>query len=455
VTADFVETFDPATHPFWHGFAPMSFVLREAGPQEMWVRGEGAWLVDARGDRFLDARSGIGNMALGYGRDDIAEAMHRQALELPFACTMRWDRAVPVAVDYARALVDAAPAGLTRVRFTHTGSAAVESALLMARNYHRNHGRRQRKLLVALDNSYHGSSMVAMAASGQRILHRFFGPMPEGFVHIPPPSPKAGADSVADMEAALEALDPDQVAAVIVEPVKGLSGVPLPAHYLRGLREFCTKHDILLIFDEVFTGFGRMGTMFAAELSGVTPDIMCLAKAITAGYAALGAVVVTDPVYAAFDINASSSFAHASSTDAHPVSCAAALAALRAYQREDIVARGRAMGERLRAALDEQLSGSPYFKAARSLGAYVGLDLLGADGAPASMPMKRHLEVVCRRRGLLIDYTPETVMLIPPLNTPPEDVDFLAKTVAEAVLGYSEDDVDETKLRPATLRGHR
>jgi adenosylmethionine-8-amino-7-oxononanoate aminotransferase len=464
VTADLPKTFDPATHAFWHGFAPMNFVLKEAGPQDMWVRGEGSWLIDARGNRYLDGRSGIGNMALGYSRGDIARAMYRQAQELPFVCTMRWERAVPVAVDYARALVDAAPLSLTRARLTHTGSSAVESALLMARTYQRNLGRKHKKILVALDGSYHGSTMMAMAASGQRLLHRFFGPMPEGFAHIPPPdmstcdtrrdSPGA-VESHANMSALLERLEPDDVAAIIVEPVKGLSGVPLPTHYLQELRKFCTQHDILLIFDEVFSGFGRMGTMFAAEISGVTPDIMCLAKAITAGYAALGAVLATDQVYDAFNISATSSFAHASSTDAHPVACAAALATLRAFEKEDIVARGRTMGEHLRVAVADMLTRSPHFRAVRARGAYVGIDLIGSDGRPASMTIKRHLEAACRRRGLLIDYTPDTIMLIPPLTLAPEEADLIAETLAEVVVAFREQDIDESSLRPSTLRGHR
>lgn len=454
----------------------MGFVLGQAGPDDMWVRGEGSWLVDAQGNRCLDARSGIGNMNLGYSREDIAQAMYQQARELPFVCTMRWEQAVPVAVDYARALVDAAPAGITRVRFTHTGSAAVESAVLMARGYQRNVGRRKKRTVVALDGSFHGSTLTAMATGGQRILHRFFGPMPEGFAHVPLPdmascprcrdeasTDKTGTNRASTAEAtcgsgvlaALRELDPDQLAAVFVEPVKGVSGVPLPDHFLRELREFCTAHGILLVFDEVFTAFGRTGAMFAAELSGVTPDVMCFAKAITAGYAALGAVAVTDEVYGAFDISSTSAFSHASSTDAHPVACAAALAALRVYQEEDVVAQGRAMGARLAHALSEALSGSPRLGAVRQLGAYVGLDLLDAEGRPAGMPMKRHLEARCRRAGLLIDYTPDTVMLIPPLTTPPQDVDFLAATLAEVVLAFRESDIDESTLRPATLRGHR
>jgi adenosylmethionine-8-amino-7-oxononanoate aminotransferase len=322
------DAFDPDTHPFWHGFAPMHFVLREAGPRDMWVRGEGPWLVDARGDRYLDARSGIGNMALGYGREDIASAIHRQALELPFVCTMRWERAVPVAVDYSRALVDAAPPGLTRVRFTHTGSAAVESALLMARNYHRNLGRRRKRILVSLEGSYHGSTMMAMAASGQRILHRFFGPMPEGFAYLPVPDPAATTVSIGD-------LDPDEVAAVIVEPVKGLSGVPLPSAYLQALREFCTRHDILLIFDEVFTGFGRTGTMFASELGNVVPDIVALSKALTGGTLPLAATVATAKIFDAFwSDDPKKALMHGPTYMANALGCAAANASLDLFETE-------------------------------------------------------------------------------------------------------------------------
>ncbi|MCK9893449.1 aspartate aminotransferase family protein [Frankia sp. AgB32] len=396
----------------------------------MWVRGEGSWLIDAAGNRALDARAGVGNMMLGYGRSDVVEAMCRQARELPYVCMVRWELPAPVVVELARALTDLAPAGLSRVRFCHTGGAAVESAVLMARAYHRNQGRRQKRVIVGLQDSYHGSPMAAMAASGQRVMHWQFGPMPDGFRHLPEPTD----DSAAGFVEGVDALGPERVAAVIVEPVKGRNGQPLPDQYLRAVREYCTRHDILLIFDEAFTGFGRMGEMFAADISGVAPDIMCLAKGITAGYAPLGAVLVTDQIFQAFDTNGTV-FAHASTTDGHPVSCAAALAAIRAYTSEDLVANGRALGRLLCDRLSGLLAGAATFGGVRAVGAHVAIDLVDDDGSPLSMLDRRHLETACRRQGLLVHYTPDTVVLMPPLTMTMEEAEFAAQRFAKVVSG--------------------
>ncbi|MDQ0585314.1 aminotransferase family protein [Streptomyces rishiriensis] len=433
------RAWDRETYPLWHGTIPTSAILDRSGPEDMWVRGEGSWLIDGSGRRALDARAGVGNMMLGYGRADVVDAMSRQARELPYVCMVRWELPAPVVVELARALTEIAPSGLDRVRFCHTGGAAVESAILMARSFHRNEGRPDKRLVVGLRDSYHGSPMAAMAASGQRIMHWLFGPMPDGFRHLPEPG--SADDCGVQLAAQLDAMGPERIAAVILEPVKGRNGLPLPDQYLRAAREYCTKNDILLVFDEAFTGFGRMGEMFAADISGVSPDIMCLAKGITAGYAALGAVLATDRIHRAFDTG-STVFAHASTTDGHPVACAAALAAIRAYTSEDLVANGRALGRFLCARLNELLDGAPAFGGVRAVGAYVAIDVVDQDGSPLSMPDRQYLEAACRRQGVLVHYTPDTVVLMPPLTMTLEEAEFAARGFASVVSG----------LRPAVAR---
>jgi adenosylmethionine-8-amino-7-oxononanoate aminotransferase len=434
------STWDRETYALWHGTVPTSTILDQSGPQDLWVKGEGSWLIDASGHRALDARAGVGNMMLGYGRTDVVEAMSRQARELPYVCMVRWELPAPVVLELARELTAVAPPGLDRVRFCHTGGAAVESAILMARSYHRNSGRPDKRLVVGLRDSYHGSPMTAMAASGQRMMHWLFGPMPEGFCHLPEPTDDSADDSGTELAAQLDALGPERIAAMIVEPVKGRNGRPLPDGYLRAAREYCTKNDILLIFDEAFTGFGRMGEMFAAGISGVSPDIMCLAKGITAGYSALGAVLASERIYQAFGTS-STVFAHASTTDGHPVACAAALATLRAYASEDLVARGRVLGGLLRDRLNDLLKGTPTFGGARAVGAYVAIDLVDQDGHPLSMRDRGHLESECRRQGLLIHYTPDTVVLMPPLTMTTEEAEFAAERFASVA----------SALRPAVV----
>ncbi|WP_166677708.1 aspartate aminotransferase family protein [Amycolatopsis arida] len=427
-------TWNPETHPFWHGSMPMSAVLAEAGPDEVLVGGEGSWLIDAAGRRFLDARAGIANVLLGYSRHDVVEAMHKQALALPFASTFRHERPAEVTLEYAEALVAAAPDPLRRVRFTHTGSSAVEAAIHMARLYHRNHDRPERLTIVGMQGAFHGSTMVGMAASGMPMLHQLFGPMPEGFhqVAMPDFAAESAEECAKATLAELTGLDPETVAAVILAPVVGL-GVPLPAPYVRAIRRFCDDHGILLIFDEVTTGFGRSGPMFAAEGLGVDPDILCLAKAITAGYAALGAVLVTDDVYHAFDLPGRPFFYHGSSTDAHPVACAAALAVLRAYQNEDVVARGQEMSARLRAALTDAVADLPSVADVAGTGAFFVLDLVGPDGAPASAERIRRIQLHCRERGVFIDHTAHVLGLVPPLTFAEREQDIVVETVATAL----------------------
>ncbi|NED07476.1 aspartate aminotransferase family protein [Streptomyces sp. SID6648] len=425
------STWDRNTYALWHGTVPTSTILDRSGPQDLWVRGEGSWLIDASGNRALDARAGVGNMTLGYGRADVVEAMSRQARELPYVCMVRWELPAPVVVELAQELTGIAPPGLDRVRFCHTGGAAVESAILMARSYQRNNGRPDKRLVVGLRDSYHGSPMAAMAASGQRMMHWVFGPMPEGFTHIPEPTDPSGAELVGQ----LDTLGPERIAAMIVEPVKGRNGQPLPTPYLKAAREYCTKNDILLIFDEAFTGFGRMGEMFAAEISGVSPDLMCLAKGITAGYSALGAVLATDRVYQAFD-STGTVFAHASTTDGHPVACAAALATIRAFASEDLVAHGRTLGRLLSDRLNDLLKGVPTVRSVRAVGAYVGVDLVDHDGHPLSMPDRASLEAACRRQGVLIHYTPDTVVLMPPLTMSVQEAELAAERFATVVSAF-------------------
>jgi adenosylmethionine-8-amino-7-oxononanoate aminotransferase len=459
-----IEKWDAHTYPLWHGLAPMSYILSAAGPAEVLVGGEGSWVVDRTGRRFLDARAGIANMMLGYSRHDVVEAMTRQAMRLPFVCTFRYERPAQVIVDYAQALVDAAPATLTRVRFTHTGSSAVESALLMARLYHRNLGRPGKVAVVGLQGGYHGSTLMTMAAGGYPTLHDAFGPMPEGFHHVPPPQPGTcptcqggvdGAICANPMFAELAAIGTDRVAAIIVEPVMGLTGIGLPAHYLRALRNFCDRENIVLIFDEVLSGFGRMGPMFAAEISGIAPDIMCLSKGTTSGYATLGAVLCNDRIYEAFDGSGRLPFTHGSSTDSHPISCAAGLAVLNAYRAEDILEQGLRMGTRLRAGLADHLTGVDRVRGIRQLGSFIAIDLLDADGQPASIVSLRHLQAQCERRNVLIDYMPDFLMLFPPLTTTDEDVEVAVASVAETIALFREHDIDASTLRPPSVSGRR
>lgn len=437
------DGWDLASYPLWHGSMRMSELVTLGGPSKLLVAGEGAWVTDAAGRRLLDARAGISNMTLGYGRGDIVEAMTRQASQLPFACSLRYERLAPVTLDYARALVDVAPEGLTRVRFTHTGSSAIESALLIARLFNRNRGAPSKHWIVGLEDSYHGTSLMTMAASGEPILHELFGPMPQGFAHAPKPRfdhcPGCGAESspqeacIAPLQSLLAQLGPDKVAAVIVEPVMGNEIYPLTRHFLSSLRSLCDDLDILLIFDEVVTGFGRVGTMFAADHFGVTPDLLCVAKAMTAGYATMGAVLASEKVFRGFDLPGRPHLPHGSSTDGHPVACAAGLAVLEAYRRDDVLESARTTSARLRDGLSIALGDLPTVRNLRGLGAFMAFDIVEPDGGRARLERMRSFELECDRRGVLVGYAGDKVFLAPPLSLTADEVDLICETVASAL----------------------
>lgn len=455
---------DRKAHPFWHGSAHMSFVLDTAGYDEVFVSADGSWLVDRSGRRYLDGRSGMGNMILGYGRRDIAEAMFKQALELPFVGTVRYERAVDVVVEYAAALVDVAPAPLRRVRFSHTGSSAVETALMIARRYHALKGQKDRNQIISLEDSFHGTTLMTIASSGATMLQSGYGPMPDGFHCAARPAvdscatctgnPEGGSTCLQPMLDTVDRLGRDRVAAIVIEPVFGLNGVPLPNHYIQDLRALCSQEGILLVFDEVFSGLGRMGTMFAAELSGVSPDFLCVSKTLTAGYAPLSAVLVTDEIYEAFD-DPRIYFGLGSTTDAHPTSCAAGLATLNALQKEDAIDSGSQLGRYIHGRLESSLATVPIVDRVRHIGSYIGIDLnLGVD-FQTQMMIKRHIQAECERESVLIDYTPYTLMLVPPYTMTSDEGEILAQAVAAVLRRFDPTAVDPRRLRPPSASGRR
>ncbi|MGH2828570.1 MAG: aspartate aminotransferase family protein [Actinomycetota bacterium] len=436
-------------YPLWHGAAPMSLTTEFGGPAKVLVAGEGCWVEDAAGRRYLDARAGICNVNLGYGRSDVVKAMYEQASALPFACSIRYERLAKVTLEYARALVDAAPEGLTRVRLTHMGSASVEGALLMTRLFFKNDARANKRWIIALEGSFHGTTLMSMAASGEKQLHEIFGPMPEGFTHVAAPFPREtdramtideNCDLALDLlRERIEALGQENVAGIILEPVMGTRVNPLPARYLQEVRRICDDNDILLIFDEIVTAFGRVGFFFAADHFGVTPDIMCLAKGITSGYATLGAVLVNERVFAGFDGEGRIHFPNGSSTDGHPIACAGAQAVLSAYKDEGVIDAGRRIGEMIMALLKKSLQDHPLVADIRGLGMYIGIEIRNPDGSLPNLATMRGIESECERRGVLIHYSSNLVILMPPLIMTKEEAETVVESISETLQELSLD----------------
>jgi taurine---2-oxoglutarate transaminase len=335
---------------------------------------QGSWFFDAEGNRHLDLGGQLAYMNVGHGHPRVVEAIRRQAAELPVIGPNFANRP---AARLAEMLAEVTPGDLDRTFFTNGGTEATEYAIRMARQ---SSGRQK---IVTRYQSYHGSTLGAISATGDnRSVHAE--PGGAGFVKTLDPyryrcpfcrdrdeCTLACADAV---EQTVAGEGPETVAAIIVEPVTGLSGfVPPPDGYLRRLRDLCDRHGILLVFDEVITGFCRTGRWFGGQVWNVTPDLMIVAKGITAGYVALGATIVSERVAAYFDdhyLGAGLTYA------AHPLACAAGCATLEVYLEEDLAARAAAMGERLLGALRELAARHPCVGDVRGVGMLACLELV-------------------------------------------------------------------------------
>lgn len=323
------------------------------------VRGKGSKVYDVNGREYLDAHASLWLVNVGYGRDEIVEAVHRQMQKLPWFSCFEGYTNLP-SIDLAERLVGMLkPEGMDKVFFSGSGSEAVETALKIVRQYWKLKGKPEKYKIVSRNRAYHGVTFGGMSATGMPANRAMFEPLLPGFLHAPCPDPYLREVDAPDdrfaracaeaLEQVIKAEGAHTVAAIIVEPVQGAGGVIIPPDgYLQELREVATRNDVLLIFDEVITGFGRTGDMFGARHWGVRPDIMAFAKGITSGYLPLGATAVSAPVFETFYANESQGpFRHGNTYSGHPTACAAALANLDILEREDLAGNAKRVGGRL------------------------------------------------------------------------------------------------------------
>ncbi|WP_207004632.1 aspartate aminotransferase family protein [Trinickia mobilis] len=359
--------------------------------------GRGAWLRDIDGHELLDAFSGLWCVNTGYGHESIVRAATEQLRRLPYATGYFHFGSEP-AIKLAEQLIEKAPKSLRHLYFTLGGSDAVDAAVRYITNYYNATGRPQKKQFIALERGYHGSSSVGAGLTALPAFHQNFDlPLPHQH-HIPSPyayRSEAGNDplaliaqSVAALREKVAALDPERVAAFFCEPIQGSGGVIVPPKgWLKAMRETCRELDILFVADEVITGFGRTGPLFACEGEGVEPDLMTIAKGLTAGYAPMGAVLMSDAVYAGIADGAGtgSAVGHGQTYSAHPVSAAIGLEVMRLYHEGGLLANGVAQAPRFEAGLRELLA-HPLVGDARSRG------LLGALELVADKTTKRRFD---------------------------------------------------------------
>jgi adenosylmethionine-8-amino-7-oxononanoate aminotransferase len=410
-------------------------------------RAEGVHYWDVSGKRYLDALSGIYVASLGHGNRRVLEAIRKQMEALCFSPPMHGTN--PVAVQLANLLAELAPGDLSAVKFQTGGSEVTEAAIKLARQYHRLSGNPGKYKVISRYLSWHGSTLGALSASGLKGRRTVNEPLAPGFLHVFPPtcyrcpfgkgSPReCGITCATIVGDVIEMEDPATVAAVMVEPIGHTGGIiDPPPEYLPILREVCDRHAVLLIFDEIITGIGRTGEMFAAETFGVTPDVMCVAKGLGGGYAPLSAMICRGPIADAFwgPIETNPGFVEGHTFEGNPVSCAAGIAVLREILERDVLANVRAQGARLRAGFEGLAERCPVIGDVRGKGLFQALEFVSDRVTKARMPDAFGVRVGRRalERGLLCRFDPHWLAFGPPLVATAEQIDEMV-AILEASL---------------------
>ena len=404
----------------WHPFTQQRGWTEEA--PLIVERAEGTDLFDVDGRRYIDGVSSLWCNVHGHRHPRIDAAL-RDQLDRVAHSTMLGLTHRP-AIELARRLVELAPPGLMRVFYSDSGSTATEIALKMAYQYWRQRGEHRHRF-ACLKMAYHGDTIGSVSAGGIDLFHSMYRPLLFDTLKAEPGDP-------ADMERLLRN-HPGEVAAVIVEPlVQGAAGMLVhPPGYLRALRELCDRHDVLLIADEVATGFGRTGRMFACEHEGVAPDLLCLAKGITGGYLPLAATLASERIYQGFlgEFEEVRTFFHGHTYTGNPLACAAALATLDVFEEERTL-EALAPKIDLLAELLEPLAGHPAVHEVRRMGFMVGIELAGF---PLAARMGHRVTLEARRRGAIIRPLGDVVVLMPPLAISEADLRRLVEITAAAI----------------------
>ena len=412
----------------------------KAAPR-MLARAEGMFYYTNDNHEVLDGTAGLWCCNAGHGRREITEAIQRQAATMDFAPTFNMGH--PIAFQAAARVAEITPDGLDRIFFTNSGSEAADTALKIALAYHRARGQSQRVRLIGRERGYHGVGFGGMSVGGIGANRKQFGALLPYVDHLPHTHdlaanafsrglPAHGAE-LADALEGLVTLHGDTIAAVMVEPLSGSTGVLVPpAGYLKRLREICDRHGILLIFDEVITGFGRLGQNFGSEALGVTPDLLTMAKGLTNAAVPMGAVAVHDRIFHAIVDGAPDGIElfHGYTYSGHPLAAAAAIAAIDLHRTEDLPGRARDMAPFFEHAV-HGLRGLPNVIDVRNLGLVAGIELQPRAGKPTDRAMRIFHR--CFDAGVLIRTTGDIVALSPPLVMERHHLARIVETVADAV----------------------
>lgn len=418
----------------------------------IWVEGRGAVLVDQTGREFLDGLSGLWNVVVGHGRTELGHAAARQMDVLGYASAYTGSTNRP-AIELAERLATLCYPGIGRFFLTCGGGEANETAFKTARFYWKLRGLPDKVKIISRVWAYHGTTLAAMTATGIFSYWPMFEPRSPGFLHIASPYPyrfEAPADPLPDdrrtpgeraadlLEEAILREGPDTVAAFVGEPVQGAGGVIVPPDdYWPRIRDICRRYRVLLIADEIITGFGRTGDWFALGKYGVEPDILTFAKAVTSGYFPLGGMGVNADISAAIDeAQGSQTWMHAYTYSGHPVGCAVALANLDIIEREGLIAQATELGQRLRAGL-ETLRSHRHVGDVRGQGLMAAVELVAdratkAEFAPQEKVGPR-VHAATQERGLFTRLRGDVYNLAPPFVTSPDQIDRMVSILGESI----------------------
>ncbi len=416
----------------------------------LFVSAEGSYYTTADGKKVLDGLSGLWCCGLGHGRREIVEAIAKQAQKLDYSPGFQFGH--PESFALANKIKELTPDGLDYVFFTGSGSESADTSLKMARAYWRAKGKGTKTRLIGREKGYHGVNFGGISVGGIGPNRKTFGEgiaadhLPHTQVALRDPAqaftrgqPKDGAALANELSALVALHDASNIAAVIVEPFSGSAGVVIPpVGYLQKLREICTANDILLIFDEVITGFGRAGALTGAAAFGVTPDILNLAKQVTNGTQPLGAVVVKKDIYDAFMETGGPEYmvelAHGYTYSAHPIACAAGNAALDLLVKEKGVQRVAELAPYFENAV-HSLKGAKHVTDIRNFGLAAGLTLAPVPGEPAKRPFE--VAMKCLEKGVYVRYGGDTIQVAPPFIVEKSEIDTLVSVLGDSLAQVS------------------
>lgn len=407
------------------------------------ARAEGMFFFTPEDRAVLDGTAGLWCVNAGHSRREIVDAIAHQAATLDYAPPFQMGH--PLAFDAARVIADLAPAGMRHVFFTNSGSESADTAIKMALAFQRARGEPARRIVIGRERGYHGVNVGGTMAGGIPGNRKTFGALMAGVDHLRATHdparnafsrgmPAHGAEFADELERLIALHDASNIAAVIVEPLAGSAGVLAPpVGYLERLREITARHGIVLIFDEVITGFGRLGAAFAAQRLGVTPDLITCAKGINNAAVPMGAVIASDVIHDTIIAAAPEGqieFAHGYTYSAHPLACAALLAAQKVYADEGLFARVREIEPLFEDAL-HSLRGARHVIDIRNLGLVGGIELEPRAGAPGRRGYEVFLE--CFAAGVLVRYTGDTIALSPPLIISASQIEQIVETLRTAL----------------------